>query len=343
MPELPEVETVRRGLVSALGPLLHGLNPERGRDVSQLPQVQEWYFARENLRYPLPIDRLRSLVGSRLLALERRSKYLLLYFVRDQSAIIPFTEFLRNIGTWGPNLGLCRVVIHLGMTGVLRLLPELPEIPGKHDHLWACIQGCGTHYLLYNDVRRFGFWDYQDFSPSGGRFAPLASLGPEPIPWEQYCEQAPITLALAASSGSNGKTNNPSLSLGQHLYGASRKVGRKLKPWLLDGKAVCGVGNIYCSESLWLARLSPQRLACTLSRKQAGTLGEAIEQIIAAAIMAGGTTLRDFRSSAGKPGYFQQELRAYGREGENCLRCAGRIRKIVQNQRATYFCPRCQK
>ena len=364
MPELPEVETVRSGLAKAFG--FQQSSSNWVANISELPRLQGWHFARPNLRYPLPMEKLHGLNGAFLLSIERRSKFLLLYF----SHILPppniaLHELGQNIQTWGPKLQLSRVVIHLGMTGVLRILPALPHELGKHDHLWALFHVASNaapenveqqtqgesqteqHYLLYNDVRRFGSWGYQELAEFSQTVQPFGSLGCEPIPLEQYRLQAPLTLALADAE----KTPKPVafnrscrsfVALAEHLYHSSRKTRRPIKPWLLDGKVVCGVGNIYCCESLWLAGIQPQKSACELSYRQAIKLAEAIATTISAAIKAGGTTLKDFRSSTGKPGYFQQKLCVYGREGKGCPSCNQAITKLVQAQRPTYYCPQCQ-
>ncbi len=366
MPELPEVETVRRGLANAFGLEHSNQNRQSGaqngamnfsKNFNKFPQLQGWHFARPNLRYPLPIEKLHGLKGACLLSVERRSKFLLLYF----SHILPppnisLPELTQNIKTWGRKLQLRRVIIHLGMTGVLKILPQLPDELGKHDHLWALFhverptqespQG-KQHYLLYNDVRRFGFWDYQELQETFQLMKPFASVGCEPIPLEQYRLQAPLTLALANTEETSkpialNNSRHDFAALGEYLYHCSRKIQRPIKPWLLDGKIVCGVGNIYCSESLWLAGLRPQKNACELSYQQATKLATAIEKTITAAIKAGGTTFKDFRNSTGKPGYFQQELRVYGHEGKSCPHCSHPIIKQVQAQRATYYCSQCQ-
>ncbi len=373
MPELPEVETVRRGLASALElpglakavpDILAGRRP--GIDLSSLPRLQECHFQRSTLRYPLPIAGLQALRGSYLLAVERRSKYLWLYFSRDgrtceadqaskdrpRSNSEAASE-AANGARWAEEHKLYRLTIHLGMTGVLRVLPELPE-PARHDHIWlrfalrtakASAEHMGSRdaYLLYNDVRRFGFWELQDWQQlsEAADCSSASQLGLEPLPLTSYREQAALSLALlqgehpAAVAGTD---------LAPMLYRSSRRLLRELKPWLLEGKAVCGLGNIYCSESLWHAALSPFRRTGSLSRARAERLAAAIQQTIAAAIEAGGTTLKDFRSAEGRPGYFRHELRVYGRAGAACRRpgCKGKIVKCTQGQRATYYCPECQ-
>ena len=356
MPELPEVETIRCSLLAALadepnaGGPASAVEQSSTQDLAQsLPRsflrLQGWYFGRKKLRYPVPIAELQKLQGHYLLSVERRGKYLLLYFGSEPRRRMDY--WVRQIKKLGPQpvlpLSLTRIIVHLGMSGILRLLNHAPSELAKHDHLYLQLRRHGQgganmqdYYLLYNDARRFGFWSWENCLGQRDEFKNrlgLAKLGPEPL--SEYV--APLSLALEPAAVVE--------DLGAHLYQASRNLRGQLKPWLLAGKAVCGVGNIYCSESLWLAKLSPFKESGQLSRLQAASLALAVKQTMGAAIAAGGTTLKDFRSVQGRPGYFQRELHAYGKEGEPCPRpdCAGKIAKVVQGQRATYYCPKCQE
>ena len=402
MPELPEVETVRRGLAFALG-LPRNTAEENRINFAALPELRRWHFARSTLRYPLPVTALERLKGTRLLAVERRSKYLLLYFVRRNPENLPQTAkfLLADFPNWAARQQLCRVLVHLGMSGRLRIAGTPPE-PAKHDHLWLRLTAPKDNaeqdfYLIYNDARRFGFWLFEPWPvraqgrgcgqglAQGNAAAqkapqdPFCRVGLEPLPLEQYRLHAPLTLAWnaslaktvgqalaaapargavpargagAASTAGLAKAavddTRPiaieSVKLGAELYCISRRIMREIKPWILEGRAVCGVGNIYCCESLWLAGLSPHKSVHSLSPSEAETLARALQRCIAGAIAAGGTTIRDFHGVEGEGGYFQQQLCVYKRAGEPCLRpgCTAKIEKCTQAQRSTFYCPKCQ-
>ena len=397
MPELPEVETVRRGLAAALGLPFRRNTAEESEsriDFAALPRLRRWHFARSTLRYPLPIPALESLKGMRLLAVERRSKYLLLYFVRPKtqhfsaqhfSQAPNFWEMIAGLPNWAAERQLCRVLVHLGMSGRLRIANTPPK-PARHDHLWlrltAAQNGAERDFtVIYNDARRFGFWLFEawpvfgtnDAAAQNVASAPFCRVGLEPLPLEEYRLHAPFTLAWDANLASLAKTAGQALAagaaalakgaslaktavndtrpiavesgkLGAELHGISRQIIREIKPWILEGRAVCGVGNIYCCESLWLAGLSPHKSAHSLSLAEAETLAGALQRCIAGAVSAGGTTIRDFHGVGGEGGYFQQELCVYQREGQPCLRpgCTTKIEKCTQAQRSTFYCPGCQ-
>ncbi len=270
MPELPEVETVRRGLE----PLLRGLRIEQVD--ARVPK----------LRLPLSPDLQADLGGQVIRGIARRAKYLL--FALDRGTLL----------------------LHLGMSGVLRLVDaELP--PQKHDHVDLVLENGKA--LRFTDPRRFGLMLYLEEEPR--QHALLSHLGPEP---------------LAADLADD------------YLYTASRGRSLALKNFIMDQKVLVGVGNIYASEALFAAGIDPRRSAGRVKRKEAVRLLEAIRAILLEAISAGGTTLKDFRKSDGKPGYFRQQLQVYGRRGEGCLQCGGEITQIVLGQRSTFFCRECQ-
>jgi formamidopyrimidine-DNA glycosylase len=202
------------------------------------------------------------------------------------------------------------LILHLGMSGSLRVLA--PGIaPGKHDHFDLEL---GDRVLRLRDPRRFGAVLWTAEPPEVHRL--LAHLGVEPL-----------SRAFSAS----------------RLHALTRGAKLPIKPFLMDGKRVVGVGNIYASESLFRARIDPRKPALKVSIQQIQKLVPAIKQTLLAAIKAGGSSLRDFVGSDGARGYFQQRYWVYDREGKPCRRCRTPIRRIVQGQRATYFCPRCQK
>lgn len=273
MPELPEVETVRRGLEAAvLGRPVLGV-------VARAPA----------LRWPIPADLDRILPGREIASLRRRGKYLLLGF---------------EPGT---------LIVHLGMSGNLVFRSEPPP-PGRHDH-FDIVFGHGIARL--NDPRRFGAVLWHDHLAGPVEAHPLlAGLGIEPF-----------------AEGFDGA----------HLHRASRGRRVSVKQFLLAGDAVVGVGNIYASESLHRAGIRPTRAAGAIGAQRYDRLAAAVRATLAEAIEMGGTTLRDFTGPDGVGGYFQLACRVYGREGLACGQCGGTIRRIVQQQRASYFCPACQR
>ncbi|QOR37508.1 bifunctional DNA-formamidopyrimidine glycosylase/DNA-(apurinic or apyrimidinic site) lyase [Billgrantia diversa] len=274
MPELPEVETTRRGIAPHV----------EGREIVEVMVRQP------RLRVPVPGDFIDRLVGSRLGTLSRRAKYLLLPVEGERAGSL---------------------IWHLGMSGSLRIA-RLGELPKKHDHVDLVFDD--GIILRYHDPRRFGFVDWlAGTSESDPR---LASLGPEPL-----------------SEAFDG----------ERLHRLARGRRMAVKPFLMDNAVVVGVGNIYASEALFLAGIDPRRAAGRISRERYERLAAAIRDVLAAAITQGGTTLRDFVSGTGEPGYFKQRLNVYGRHGQGCRRCNGELRLVTLGQRASVFCPACQR
>ncbi|MBJ3815177.1 bifunctional DNA-formamidopyrimidine glycosylase/DNA-(apurinic or apyrimidinic site) lyase [Shimwellia pseudoproteus] len=268
MPELPEVETSRRGIEPHLvGQTILHLDIRNGR-----------------LRWPVS-EALYGLSDTPILSVQRRAKYLLLELPTG----------------W--------IIIHLGMSGSIRILPEAVP-PGKHDHVDLVLSN--GKVLRYTDPRRFGAWLW---ARSLENLPVLAHLGPEP-------------LSDAFNSGY------------LHARGAKKKIA--VKPWLMDNKLVVGVGNIYASESLFAARIHPDRAAQSLSIAECDTLACEIKAVLLRSIAQGGTTLKDFLQSDGKPGYFAQELQVYGREGEPCRVCGEPLSATKHGQRRTFYCRHCQ-
>lgn len=270
MPELPEVETVRRGIAPTLiGKRLLG---------AQVRQPQ--------LRWPVPGDLDARLRERRILDIGRRGKYLLIRL--DRGALI----------------------LHLGMSGSLRLVhPETPL--EKHDHIDLIPEG--DRILRFRDPRRFGALLYCD-APE--QHPLIASLGIEPLSAEFD---------------------------GAWLYTLTRGRSGPIKPLLMNASLLVGVGNIYANESLYRAGIHPATPAGRLTRPRCARLVASIRLTLERAILAGGSSLRDFVDGQGKPGYFQQQYTVYGREGLPCAVCAGTIRMLRQANRATFFCPTCQK
>lgn len=271
MPELPEVETTRRGL-DALA---------TGKTITRV-------LVREHrLRWPIPDALSQYLVGRRIQAVRRRAKYLLI----DTST-----------GT---------LIIHLGMSGSIQRV-ALGSESRKHDHV--DIELDDDICLRYHDPRRFGSMHWTD-TPAEQHFL-LRELGPEPL-GPDFC--------------------------GELLYQRSRNKTVAVKNFLMNAHIVVGVGNIYASEALYDARIHPVRAAGKISRPRYERLAHSVRQILERAIEAGGTTLRDYVSGAGERGYFGQQLFVYGRDGEPCTNCAGRIRSKVIGQRSSFYCPTCQR
>jgi formamidopyrimidine-DNA glycosylase len=271
MPELPEVETTRRGLL----PHVVG---RRIRDV---------VVRNANLRWPVPRDLRRHLRGERVDAIRRRGKYLLF------------------------DLPKGHLLVHLGMSGKLSLVSE--DTPARtHDHIDLQLEDHRS--LRLTDPRRFGamLWLGEDAESH----ALLSGLGLEPL-----------------DEGFTGAS--------MRALAKGRRVA--IKQFLMNGRMVTGVGNIYASEALWEARIHPMRSAGSLSLERWNRLVGAVRATLERALEAGGSTLRDFAGVGGDPGHFQHHFKVYGREGKPCPRCRTKIRAIRQGQRSTFYCPRCQR
>ncbi len=201
------------------------------------------------------------------------------------------------------------IISHLGMTGSWRPLDEMI----KHDHVVFHFHS-GLQ-LVFNDPRRFGLMELVDKAKLL-QHTWLKSLGPEPL-------LAPFT--------------------GEYLFNATRKLAAPIKNVIMDQKRVVGVGNIYASEALYLARIRPTRPAGKLTRLEAGELVAAIREVLTRAILAGGSTISSFKNSHGESGSFQSQFSVYGRKGESCLTCGQAIRSRILGQRNSYWCPQCQR
>ena len=206
------------------------------------------------------------------------------------------------------NLNQGHLMIHLGMSGKINVL-DINEPLKKHDHF---LLHFNKEVMRFNDPRRFGSIFYLESL----NHKLLNSLGVEP---------------LEDSFNEN------------YLFENSRNKTQNVKAFIMDSKIVVGVGNIYACESLYKAGINPKTRANKISNQRYMNLTNNIKEVLRKAIKAGGTTLQDFAKVDGKPGYFSQELSVYGRENENCYNCNGKIKRIVQNQRSTFYCPKCQK
>jgi formamidopyrimidine-DNA glycosylase len=269
MPELPEVETSRRGIE----PWIVGT------------RIADVVVRDRRLRWPVARDIEGRLRGRRIESVGRRAKYLLIE---------------TDSGT---------AIVHLGMTGNVFIVDH--DAPaGVHDHFDILLDSGRS--LRFRDPRRFGSFF---FSKNPLAHPLLSGLGPEP---------------LGTDFG------------GDYLWRRSRGRKVSVKQFIMNAKVVVGVGNIYASESLFLAGINPKRTAGRIARQRYAVLADAIKDVLGRAIRAGGTTLRDFYGGDGEPGYFRQQLEVYDREGEHCRRCNTVIRAIVQGQRTTYYCKSCQ-
>jgi len=271
MPELPEVETTRRGLLPHL----------LGR------RIRGVVVRNANLRWPVPEDLDVNLRGEEVLAIRRRGKYLLFDCRKGH------------------------LLVHLGMSGRLTMVAE-GEPPKTHDHVDVRMEN--QKLLRFTDPRRFGamLW----VKGPAEKHALLKGLGLEPLDAEFS---------------------------GKALYEKSR--GRKvaIKQLLMNARILTGVGNIYASEALFAAGIHPLRAAGRISLARYERLAAAIRATLEKALASGGSTLRDFKSADGEPGYFQRESRVYGREGKPCRVCGTKIRALRQGQRSTFYCPSCQR
>ena len=270
MPELPEVETTRRGLEPHVV----------GKTITAVTIRQA------KLRWPITSHLSHHITKQKLIQLERRAKYLLFHF---------------QSGT---------MLMHLGMSGSCRVVAP-PCDAGKHDHVdWLFHDGT---LMRFNDPRRFGcvLWRAD---PWQDRL--LAHLGPEP-----FADQFDASYLKQKASG--------------------RRVS--VKQFIMDQRVVVGVGNIYASEALFMAGIHPKRHAGRVSLTRYARLVEAIKQVLQRAIEAGGTTLKDFVSAEGQPGYFKQDLLVYGRSGSPCTQCQGAIKNDVIQGRNSFYCHYCQQ
>lgn len=270
MPELPEVEVTRRGLVAPL----------------EGAQIQSVRLGKP-LRWPLGIDEA-ALAGRVVRQVQRRGKYIVLAL--DQGVVL----------------------IHLGMSGSLQVALQLP-LAGVHDHFDLVTNQSS---LRLHDPRRFGAVVWSPDLQSGMALKLLANLGVEPL-------SEAFTVA--------------------HLVDGLKRSRMPIKQLLLGGHVVVGVGNIYASEVLFLAGISPTKAANKVTKPQAQRLHAAIVQVLSKAIELGGSTLRDFVHVDGYAGAFQAQANVYGRAGELCHQCAKPIVAIKQGQRSTYYCKHCQK
>ena len=202
------------------------------------------------------------------------------------------------------------MICHLGMSGSLRIVPSGTELK-KHDHL--CFHLSTGVELRYHDPRRFG----------------CALFAQHPLEHDLLKHQGPEPLT-------EGFDTN-------HLYQKAKQSNSSIKQFIMNNKVVVGVGNIYACESLFLSGISPKKKVCSISRKKLELLVHNIKSVLARAIEQGGTTLKDFVNQDGKPGYFQQQLYVYNREGEACKTCGTPIKRIVLGQRSTFYCTKCQK
>ena len=202
-----------------------------------------------------------------------------------------------------------QLVMHLGMSGSIRVVNSYEPLK-KHEHFELVLDNSSS--LRFNDPRRFGSILWQNPNET---LTLLENLGPEPLSYE-FDENL--------------------------LFEASTGKSRNIKAFIMDSNVVVGVGNIYASESLFLAGISPKREAGKTSKRRFKALTNSIKNVLTDAINNGGTTLNDFSNVEGNPGYFSQVLNVYGRENQPCIRCSGKIRRITQNQRSTYYCTKCQ-
>lgn len=277
MPELPEVEVTRLGILPHL----------EGRKMSEVKVIDG------RLRWPVPSNLAKILSSQKVWGIERRGKYLLI------------------------EMDTGYLLVHLGMTGTLRVLPSSDPLK-IHDRITFEF---GKISLRLHDPRKFGavLWHPKSKGPIE-QFPLLQKLGVEPF-----------SLGFAGEQGADV------------LYKSSRNRSIAVKQFLLAGQAVVGVGNIYCSESLFEAGIHPAKAAGKLTRPQCARLASAIRLILKKAIEAGGSSLKDFVNSEGEPGHFMVQTKAYDRKGQACKVCKTPIKQIVQGQRSTYFCPQCQK
>ncbi len=269
MPELPEVETSRRGIEP------HIVDT----------RITGVVIRDRRLRWPIAPAVERNLINQSIRSVTRRAKYLLV------------------------NTDKGSAILHLGMSGSVFVVDQGTPA-GIHDHVDIDFDSGKT--LRFRDPRRFGSMHW---SKSPLQHKLLRSLGPEPL---------------------------DDVFDADYLWTKSRHRRVSIKQFIMNAQIVVGVGNIYASEALFLAGINPRRAAGRVALRRHNLLVDAIKVVLANAIKAGGTTLRDFYGGEGEVGYFRQQLQAYDREGEPCRQCNTPITAIVQGQRSTYYCKHCQ-
>ncbi len=256
-------------------------------ELKDQPKLESVTFLRKDLRNVFPRRKIRSLVSQPLHKVERRSKYLLFYF-NDGHGLLS----------------------HLGMTGHWRIERGLRS-PRSHDHI--CLQFSGGRFLIYNDPRRFGFFDYFDRVESHKL---IRFIGPEPFSSDFHAD-----------------------------YLKQKLKGRKapIKNALMDQRIVAGIGNIYASEILYRALIRPKRPAGRITLSECDRIVQQTRQVLQESIQFGGSSFDDYRHVSGKKGGFQQRFRVYSCDKQPCLQCGNPIRRAVHGGRSTFWCAKCQK
>lgn len=276
MPELPEVETTLRGVEPWL----------------VKKKITDVVVRQRSLRWPVPGEIGEELVGKKITDARRRGKYILLELSSGET-----------------------LIIHLGMSGSLRILSSKDDDWRKHDHISLTVSG--GKQLRFHDPRRFGCWLISEADlVAEETHSLLKKLGPEPLDDTFDAE---------------------------YLWQRMRNRKVAIKQLIMNANEVVGVGNIYACEALFMSGISPKRGAGRVTKKQTELLVGAIKQVLGEAIEMGGTTLKDFLNAEGEAGYFKQELRVYDREGEPCRECEKEVKRIVQSNRSTFYCSACQK
>ena len=275
MPELPEVETTKRGIE----PYLTGL------------KITKLHLRERRMRWPVE-DQVLAMEGRTVTAVQRRAKYILIK---------------TTAGT---------LILHLGMSGSLRICPQETELR-KHDHFIMKLGAGSELELRLHDPRRFGAVLWHDASDGDILTHPLLKdLGPEPLSPEFTADT---------------------------LIASSRGRKTSIKQHIMNNHVVVGAGNIYACEALFRSGIHPTRQAGKVSAARLITLTEHIRAVLSEAIKQGGTTLKDFVNEKGNPGYFKQQLNVYGRENEPCRNCDATIKRVVISNRSTFYCPQCQR
>ncbi len=269
MPELPEVETIRRGLASAVD-----------------KKIIRVFRSDKKLRFDSTLD-LEKIVNAKITDISRRARYLIINFNNQTS-----------------------LILHLGMSGQVTLAQSFKKL--KHDH-FACLFDDET-WLIFNDTRRFGFFDLV-LTKNLGKHKMLSKLGPEPF-----------------SEDFNEKYLQEKLS--------TKKMN--IKTTMMDNELVVGIGNIYINESLFESKISPLRSASSLSKTEIKKLIATVKKTLQKAIDLGGSTISDYMAVNGESGYFQNDFKVYGRGRESCLICKNLIQKMKQNGRSSFYCQTCQ-